>query len=110
MSVRKRIWTTTSGKKREAFVVDYGFSKDGKRQRAHKTFTTEREAKAFRREVEQTSHRHIPTRSSITVSQAADVWLEAIKHGTRQHVTSNMTTDLEPASLRQIVYRIEHHI
>jgi integrase len=106
MSVRKRAWITTKGKQREAFIVDFSFVKDGKRQRAIKTFATEKEARAFRGKVEQPDHRHIPTRASMTVAEAASRWLDAVKHGSRQ----NAPGLIEAATLRQYAYHVERYI
>jgi integrase len=103
MSIRKRSWTTSSGKKREAFVVDF---RDAKGQRTQKTFATEKEARAFRGQVEQPGHKHVAVRSTPTVREAADRWLVAVEHGTRRDVTE----PVEPATLRQYTYHVRQHI
>jgi integrase len=103
MSIRKRTWTTPSGKKREAFVVDF---RDAKGQRTIKTFATEKEARVFRGKVEQPGHKHVAPRSTPTVREAADRWLVAVEHGARR----GMTEPVEAATLRQYAYHIRQHI
>ena len=104
MSIRKRTWTTSTGKQREAFIVDYSFVKDGKRHRAIKTFDTEKAAKQFRGKVEQPHHKHGTAKG--TVKEAADKWLLAVEHGSRR----NETELLEPATLRQYTYHVRRYI
>jgi integrase len=106
MSIRKRVWTTAKGKQREAFIVDYSFVKDGERHRAIKTFATEKAARAFRGKVEQPHHKHIPGSASITVNEAAERWLLAVKHGSRQ----NAPDLVEDATLRQYTYHVKKYI
>jgi integrase len=106
MSIRKRVWTTAKGKQRQAFIVDYSFVKDGKRHRAIKTFATEKAAKAFRGKVEQPHHKHIPGSASITVNEAAERWLLAVEHGSRQ----NAPDLVEDATLRQYTYHVKQYI
>lgn len=103
MSIRKRTWTTPSGKKREAFVVDF---RDAKGKRTLKTFPTEREARKFRGQVEQPGHKHVAARSTPTIREAADRWLTAAEHGTRRDVTE----PVERATLRQYTYHVRQHI
>lgn len=103
MSIRKRTWTTSSGKKREAFVVDF---RDAKGRRTLKTFATEKEAKRFRGEVEQPGHKHVGVRSTPTMREAADRWLVAVQHGARRGATES----IEPATLRQYRYHVQQHI
>ena len=103
MSIRKRTWTTTDGKRREAFVVDY---RDAKGQRTIKTFATEKEAKTFRGQTEQPGHKHVAVRSTPTVREAAGRWLAAVEHGTRR----GSTEQIEPATLRQYRYHVRQHI
>ncbi len=103
MSIRKRTWTTSSGKKREAFVVDF---RDAKGKRTLKTFSTEKKARAFRGQVEQPGHKHVAVRSTPTVRETADRWLAAVEHGTRR----GSTELIEPATLRQYHYHVRQHI
>ncbi len=103
MSIRKRVWTTPSGKKREAFVVDF---RDAKGKRTLKTFATEKEARVFRGQVEQPGHKYVAVRSTPIVRDAANRWLDACEHGTRR----SSTEPIEPATLRQYTYHVRQHI
>src|SRR5262245_25008581 len=104
MSIRKRVWTTAKGKTREAFIVDFSHVKDGIRQRAIKTFSTEKEARAFRGKIEQAERTHVA--SSLTVAKAADKWLLAVEHGSRH----NAPELIEPATFRQYAYHVRQYI
>ena len=103
MSIRKRTWTTTDGKRREAFVVDF---RDAKGKRTIKTFAAEKEAKTFRGQTEQPGHKHVAVRSTPTVRQAADRWLVAVEMGTRRAATERV----EPSTLRQYAYHVRRYI
>jgi integrase len=103
MSIRKRGWTTSSGKKREAFVVDY---RDAKGNRTLKTFATEKEARQFRGQVEQPGHKHVAARATPTVREAAERYLAAVEHGARRKATE----PIEPATLRQYRYHVQQWI
>lgn len=73
-TVKKRAWTTATGEKREAFRVSYT-DRDGKRQ--HKQFTLKRDADAYRinAEAELAQGIHTPEAKSVTIAEAANVWL-----------------------------------
>lgn len=73
-TVKKRTWTTSAGEKKEAFRVSYT-DRSGKRQ--HKQFPLKRDADAYRIKVEAEIAQgiHTPDARSVTVSEAADVWL-----------------------------------
>lgn len=77
MSVRKRTWTTPSGQARSAWVVDY---QDGSHKRRLKTFAKKKDADAFasRSAVEIDDGIHVADRASVSVSAAADLWLESV--------------------------------
>lgn len=74
MSVRKREWTTPAGEKKTAWLVDY---KDQKGNRRARQFARKRDADEFRvrAEGEIASGIHTADRASITVAQAADLWV-----------------------------------
>jgi integrase len=76
MSVRKRIWRTTKGETKEAWVADYA---DQAGQRRLKTFKRKKDADAFeaKASVEIEEGVHTPASASITVAQAADLWLQS---------------------------------
>jgi integrase len=74
-TVRQRTWTTTKGETRNAWVADYF---DQYRKRHEKTFKTRKEAKAWLVEAQGEVARgiHTPERHSLTVTEAAQMWLE----------------------------------
>ena len=74
MSIRNRTWKTAKGEAKEAWVVDY-VDQAGKRRL--KTFRLQREAKAFSATatVEIRQGVHTPDSNSITVAEAADLWI-----------------------------------
>lgn len=75
-TVKKRVWTTAKGEKREAWRVSYT-DRDGKRQ--HKQLELKRDADAYRIKVEGELVQgiHTPDAQSVTVGDAADVWISA---------------------------------
>ena len=77
MAIRKRAWKKPNGETGEAWVVDY--KANGKRH--IKTFKTKKEATAFRDAtgVEVRQGRHVAEATSITVAEAAAVWIKAVK-------------------------------
>jgi integrase len=79
-TVKKRAWTTAAGEKKEAFRVSYT-DRGGKRQ--HKQFPLKRDADAYRIKVEAELAQgiHTPDAKSVTVAQAADVWLASCEAG-----------------------------
>jgi integrase len=75
MSVRRRVWKSASGERKEAWITDYV---DQRGKRHIKTFPRKKEAEAF-----QTTARfqvregtHTPDSESITVAAAAEQWLD----------------------------------
>src|SRR6516165_11237068 len=74
-TVRKRNWTTAKGEERSAWVADYF---DQHRKRHEKTFPTQKAAKAWLVEAQGEVARgiHTPERSSVTLAEAAQMWLE----------------------------------
>ena len=79
MAVRKRTWTKPNGETGEAWVVDY--KSNGKRHL--KTFPTRKEAVAFSNKagVEISEGRHVADSVSITVAEAAAIWIKAVELG-----------------------------
>jgi integrase len=73
MSVRRRAWRSATGEK-EVWVVDYS---DGAGKRRLKTFQRKKEADAFaaKAAVEVREGIHTPDSASITIAEAADLWL-----------------------------------
>ena len=95
--VRKRTWTSGKGKQ-TAWVADY-FDKDGKRH--IKTFAREREAKAWLVAAQGEVARgvHTPENASITVAEAAELW-----------VGKGELEKLERSTLRQYRNHVDLHI
>jgi integrase len=75
MSVRKRIWKTSEGAEKEAWVVDY-VDQAGKRRL--KTFTKKKAADnyAATANVEIRAGVHTADSASITISEAGKLWIE----------------------------------
>src|SRR6202035_4709182 len=74
MSVRKRIWKTSPGKERQAWLCDY----TGQSAAHHvKTFARKKDADAFiaKAKVEVREGVHTADSDSVTIRDAADLWL-----------------------------------
>jgi integrase len=76
VSVRKRRWKTAEGGAKEAWIVDY-VDQAGKRH--IKTFDRKKEADVYHAtaRVEVRSGSHIADSASVTVSEAAGLWIES---------------------------------
>ncbi len=107
-SVRKREWTSPKGEDKSAWVVDY-FDQAGKRRL--KTFARKKEADAYAATavVEVRSGVHTPDSQSITVSDAAKLWLAscgALERTTvdsyRNHVELHINPFLGGTKLSQL--------
>lgn len=74
-TIRKRSWTTRKGETKTAWTANY---RDGEGRWRLQTFATKREADAFltRTKSEVRDGTHTPDRDSITVAEAADLWLK----------------------------------
>lgn len=96
-SIRKRIWQS-GGETKEAWVADYF---DQQRERHLKTFERQKDAKAWLVTALGEVQRgvHTPENASITVAEAADLWLEKGK-----------LEKLEFSTLRQYRHHINLHI
>jgi integrase len=116
MSVRKRIWVTKTGEEKQAWVVFY--RQNGKQH--IETFERKKEADARHAEikVEIKQGTHVAPSTSITVAEAAALWLTAcesrsLERGTldqyrahaRMHITpligTRKLTDVTPAAVRE---------
>ena len=77
--VRKRTWTNSKGEQ-TAWIADY-FDQAGKRH--IKTFERERDARAWLTEtlVSVKQGTHTPESASITVAEAANLWIEKCEAG-----------------------------
>jgi integrase len=110
MSVRKRTWKTAAGEERQAWVVDYS---DQAGKRRMKTFRLKKEADAFetRSRFEITQGTHTPDSASITITEAADLWIETcagrrLERSTidsyRQHIRFHIRPFIGKIKLSQI--------
>ncbi len=79
MAIRKRTWTS-GGKERSAWVVDYRAHdpSKGKEVRCLKTFPTKRAAESWATDTlfDVKQGVHTPDSASITIAEAADLWLK----------------------------------
>ena len=75
MSVRKRIWTTSKGVEKEAWVVDYA---DQAGRRHLKSFAKKKAADSFAAtaKVEVRAGIHTADSASVTVAEAGRLWIE----------------------------------
>ena len=110
MSVRKRIWKTKAGAEKQAWVVDY-VDQHGKRHNQH--FEKKKEADAYQAIVKVDVARgvHTPISQSISVAEAASLWLTTCEnHGLerstltqyRQHVRLHIVPFLGRVKLSQL--------
>src|SRR5262249_48964419 len=86
MSVRKRIWTTRKGERKEAWIIDYA---DQHGERHIETFAKKKDAdKRYAAvTVDVGKGPHTATAKSITVAQAAQDWLKYIELEGREAAT-----------------------
>jgi len=96
-SVRKRTWTS-GGQEKTAWLVAY---RDAEKARRFETFPTKRQADSRRKEIENELVRgvHTAKSTSITVANAADLWL--------QHCEAE---GLEPATMIVSRNNLKHHL
>jgi integrase len=97
MAIRKRTWTTKKGTQ-PAWLADY---KDADSQRHRKSFPTQREAKQWlaRTTVEVQEGTHTPDSATVTVSEAAQLWLKRARR-----------EGLEKSTIRQYEQHANLHI
>jgi integrase len=76
MSIRKRTWQTSAGNERACWIVDY---RDQQGKRRHKQFERKKQAEAFRDHTaaEVRQGLHVSDKETVTVAQAAELWLKA---------------------------------
>jgi integrase len=98
MSVRKRTWKTAAGEERHAWLCDYT-GQSGKRH--VKTFARKKDADAFiaKAKVEVREGIHTADSDSVTILDAADLWL-----------TTGAARGLERATLEQYESHARVHI
>ena len=76
LSVRKRIWKTSAGDAKEAWVVDYV---DQHGTRRLKTFSRKKEANAFETDMRPAvkAGTHVADSATVSVSKAGALWIES---------------------------------
>lgn len=85
-AIRKRSWTSPSGEQKTAWLVDY---RDSAGKRRAKQFTRKRDAEAWSTQAvwEVSKGVHTADSQSITVGQAADIWVKAAEAKDRERST-----------------------
>jgi integrase len=98
MSVRKRTWKVSDGSEREAWGVYYV---DQRGKRILKTFKRKKEADAYAAttHVQVAEGTHVADSSSVTVTEAGDLWLKSAE-----------AAELERATLDQYRQHLRLHI
>src|SRR5262249_14650715 len=85
--VIKRTWTTAKGEQKEAWIVRYWQKETGKQH--IKTFERKKDADACMHQtgVDIAQGTHVAPSQSITVEQAAQLWLKACQTNERERTT-----------------------
>jgi integrase len=85
MSVRKRVWTTRRGERKEAWTVDYAVNGS----RHLKTFERKKDADAYYAQVSVDVGKgiHIAPSKSITVAEAGKLWIKACEEAELERAT-----------------------
>ncbi|WP_137871467.1 site-specific integrase [Sphingopyxis sp. 2PD] len=85
-SIRKRIWTSPKGEEKTAWIVDY---RDGAGARRFKQFARKKDADAWLTTAawEVSRGTHTADSQSITVKDAADIWVKAAEANDRERGT-----------------------
>src|SRR6516225_1314295 len=101
MSVRKRTRVDAKGETVTVWVVDY---RDQDRKRHIETYAQRKLADARHAEikVDLKSGTHVPVFSSITISEASDIWIKAVEVG------RNGRSPAEASTLRQYRAHLAH--
>lgn len=86
MSVRKRTWITSQGTHKEAWIVDYV---DHEGDRHIETFERKKDADAYHATVKVDVRKgmHTAPSKSITVAEAADIWIKRVEADGRERST-----------------------
>ena len=98
MAVRKRVWTTRKGERKEAWVADYV---DGNDKRHIRTFTKKKEADKFaaKTKVDVNAGTHVAPDSNLTMAMVADKWINAVA-----------ANGAERSTIRQYRLHVKNHI
>ena len=98
VTVRKRHWTTKSGKKRSSWIADY-FDADGKRRYKHFTLKKEANDWAAATRIDLRKGIHTPDWDSVTIAEMAE------------HLHRRKKIDgCRRSTLESFRYRIDKHI
>jgi integrase len=99
-TVRKRTWVTRKGQKKTAWAANYPDQSGTWRL---KTFTTKKAADAWLTDTQHELKRgvHTPERDSITVADAAELWLErgrlaGLERGSLRHYATTINLHIVP--------------
>ena len=86
MSVRKRVWTTRKGEKKEAWVVDYS---DQEGDRHIETFARKKDADEYHATVKVDIRHgvHSAPSKSVTIAEAAESWIKRVEADGRERST-----------------------
>jgi integrase len=86
MSVRKRVWTTRLGERKEAWIVDYSDQEGGRHIR---TFDRKKEADDYHATVKVDVRHgvHTAASKSPTVAEAAEGWIKRVEADARERTT-----------------------
>ena len=92
--VKRRTWTTAKGEQKEAWIVRY-WQKETSKQHI-KTFARKKDAEAYMHQtgVDIGQGTHVAPSQSITVEQAAQLWLEACETDHLERTTLSRYSDL----------------
>jgi integrase len=107
ISVRKRIWTTSAGEQREAWVVNYT---DQLGARILKTFQQRKDAVAYAATTNVNVRAGVHTSSRMTVAEAGAKWLQDAEHrleaatveSYRQHLVGHIVPYIGTVKLSQL--------
>jgi integrase len=95
MSVRKRVWTTRLGERKEAWIVDYS---DQQGARHIHTFARKKDADAYEATVRVNVRAGVHTSSKMTVAEAGAKWI------------ADAEDRLEPATVESYRQHLDDHI
>jgi integrase len=98
MSVRKRVWKTSKGEEKTAWLVDYV---DARGKRRRKTFTRKKQADDFEAtaRVEVRDGVHVADRDTVTIKKAGEFW-----------IASGEAAGLERSTINQRKRHLKFHI
>jgi integrase len=104
VSVRRRVWSTRHGTRKEAWIADFT---DGAAKRHIRTFQQKKKADAFEAKirVDISSGTHVPLDSERTIATAAEEWIKRVEaNGMKGEGPAERTT------IRQYRQHINLHI